>query len=105
MRGLPEAWIDIDDDVAHNSRRALVKDSAGVHITVDDERTRCVDCVKPFRAIEDIRAQVERGDRGVKDVLDDSEKKFKLFIGHKLRCNCKDLHLKKQEWKSSTRRR
>lgn len=80
--------VNSDSDVAHNDLRALAGNSAEGSACTDTEhdcRTNCMECLKPFQVIENIRMYVRQESDGVKAVLDEAANKFKLFMGHQLR--------------------
>ena len=87
--------LDTDSDFVHETRRALVgracNDSDGSSSTSQgrnrnagptSDRSSCMDCLKPFQVIENIRKHVPRTDSGILEVLQDAEEKFRLFLGH-----------------------
>lgn len=106
-----ETHLNIDNDVAHNCQRALIgcrirgipeEEVVAMSHTATERRawSKCDTFLKPFQFVEDLGVEVRKNNvteegkekyAGVEVVLNDAADKFKLYMGHKLRCHVQHL--------------
>lgn len=53
--------------------------------------TTCVEFLKTFKAVCNVRLAVDEDVHGLNEVLDGSSHKIKLFLGHSVRCHVQQL--------------